>query len=126
MKAKKLNQVSGMPQMLAAFSNWMISITLIRITQTINEGFVVDSERTFTFQGTVQPLSPQQLLLKPEGLRSFEWLDVHVLTSSLDLVTNDLIKYNNKKYKIMATNDYTLNNYVEYHLVENFEVVPDA
>lgn len=109
--------------MSAAFAGWTKQITLIRIVQSIVDGLVVDAEVPWTFEGTIQPLSPKQLEIKPDGLRSFEWLQIHQVTTSHDLTTNDKILYKGKRFKVMGTNDYSLNNYVEYHLVEDFQHV---
>lgn len=107
--------------MKAAFAGWMTKITLIVIQQTVVDGFVIDTESKVTFQGTVQPLSPEQVQLKPDGQRSWQWLQIHCLAGALNLVTNDKFIYNDIRYKIMAVLDYSLNNYVEYHAVRDFE-----
>ena len=120
--ATPLNQQSGMPQMRAAFAGWFMPINLIRISQSVeDDGFVTVTESSITFKGTIQPLSPKQLMLKPEGERAWDWLQIHCLTGTLNLTTSDRISYNSKKYKVMAVNDYSLNNYIEYHLVRDYQ-----
>lgn len=121
--ALPLNQLSGMPQMGRAFAGWMKTITLEKIVQTITNGFAVDSTVPITFQGTIQPLSPKMLELKPEGMRAFEWLQIHCFATSANLTTGDKILYNGKRYKIMADNDYSLNNYIEYHAIFDYQDV---
>lgn len=123
MPPKKINQISGMPQISAAFAGWLTSITLVIITQTIVEGFVEDSESEITFKGVIQPLMPKAIALKPEGQRDWGWLMIHCFSGSLNLSPNDRIIYNSQKYKIMATKDYSLDNYIEYHLVEDFRII---
>lgn len=119
--AKKLNQLSGMPQMHAAFAGWFMPISLKVITQTIVDGFNVDSEKTITFKGTIQPLSPKQIALKPEGQRAWKWLQIHCEGSQPILTTNDRIVYNGEKFKVMGDLDYRLNNFSEYHCVKDYE-----
>jgi len=119
--ATPLNQLSGMPQMNVAFSGWMTTFVLNIITQTNVDGFVEENITPITYKGTVQPLSPEQTALKPDGQRSWEWLQIHVLTGQNNLKTNDRVVYNEKPYKVMSVKDYTLNNYVEYHLVADYE-----
>ncbi len=121
MSRMPLNQSSGMPQMGAAFSGWEKPITLLKITQSVTDGFVTDTATTITLSGVIQPLGPQELKLKPEGQRSFEWLMIHCFTGSNNLATNDRVQYNGKNYKVMKTNDYSLNNYIEYHLIADYE-----
>jgi hypothetical protein len=118
---KLINQISGMPQISTAFAGWMNNITIVRITQTIVNGFSEDAEEQITFKGTIQPLNPRSIALKPEGQRDWEWLQIHCFAGNLNLVPNDRIIYNSIKYKIMASLDYSLNNYIEYHLVRDYE-----
>lgn len=116
-------KISGMPQMQSAFSGWMTTFVLNVITQSTVDGFVVESTTPITYKGTVQPLSPEQTALKPDGQRSWEWLQIHVLTGQNNLKTNDRVVYNEKPFKVMSVKDYTLNNYVEYHLVADYEAL---
>lgn len=121
MVAKPYDQTSGMPQMGAAFAGWMKKITLMKITQTVTNGLVTDTQTPVTFDGTVQPLNPKALALKPEGQRAWEWLQIHCFASTGNLTTNDRFQYAGKIYKIMGNLDYSLNNYIEYHAVRDYE-----
>lgn len=118
---KTINQMSGMPQMNAAFAGWMSRITIQKITQTVVDGLIEQTGEQITFQGTIQPLSARELYLKDEGQRSFTWLQIHCFAGSLNLIPNDIIFYNDVKYKIMAVKDYSLNNYIEYHAVQDYQ-----
>tara|TARA_R110000851_G_scaffold306239_5_gene464505 strand:- start:1309 stop:1671 length:363 start_codon:yes stop_codon:yes gene_type:complete len=119
--AKKVNDVSNMPQMGSAFSGWQSNITLNKVTQTNVRGDITNVLTAITFKGTVQPLSPEQILLKPEGERSWRWLQIHVFAGGDNLKTGDRISYKESFYKVMADLDYSNNNFVEYHLVEDFQ-----
>jgi len=122
MGAKKLNQVNLMPQINAAFAGWFSSITLTVITQTINAlGFMDDTTTSLVFNGVVQPMSAEDLQLKPEGLRSFTWLMIHCKAGDLNLKTNDIIVYSGRKYKVMGVKDYSLNNYIQYDILEDYQ-----
>lgn len=114
-------QISGMPQMKAAFAGWFSNITVVRIAEEITDGFVETTETEVTFKGTFQPLDPEQIQLKPDGQRSWQWVQIHCLTGSLNLETNDRILFNDTKYKVMNVYDYSLNNFIEYHLVRDYE-----
>ncbi len=118
---KKLNQMSGMPQMDFAFANWLNLISIIKVTQNVVDGFVEDTSEVIIFKGAIQPLKPNLIQLKPEGQRAFEWLQIHCFASSLNLVPNDRIIWQENKYKVMAQNDYSLNNYIEYHVIKDYE-----
>ncbi len=107
--------------MSAAFSGWTQKLTLNKITQTIADGLVQDIKSTLTVSGTWQPLSPEEIALKPDGQRSWEWFDLHIEGASILFATNDRVIYAGKTYKIMAVKDYTLNNYSEYHLILDYQ-----
>lgn len=122
MVAKKLNQVNNMPKVEEAFTDWQIDIVLRKITQINDGGFNVPVETNIKFSGSVQPLSAEQIQLKPEGQRSWEWLQIHVVTGdTTNLETNDRIIYNERPYKVMMKKDYKLNGYVEYHIMQDYE-----
>ena len=116
-----LNKLSGMPQMQGAFAGWTSKITLDVRTQTVKDGIVCNIDKTVTFQGVIQPLSAKAISLKPEGQRAWQWLQIHCVSGSLNLDVNDLIVFNGIKYKIMAQNDYSLNGYIEYHSIYDYQ-----
>lgn len=119
--AQLLNTLSGMPKMAAAFVGWQSKIIVSKVTQTIVDGLVEDTESSVTFRGTVQPLTTEELRLLPEGQRSWEWLMIHAIAGTLNLTTNDKIRYNGVLFKVMGVKDYSLNNYVEYHVVKDYQ-----
>lgn len=119
---KKLNEINFMPQMKAAFAGWFSTITLTQIAQVVNaDGYMEEKETNIVFKGVIQPMSAEELMLKPDGQRSFEWLQIHCLAGSLNLKTNDRIVYNTRIYKVMSVKDYSLNNYIQYDIVEDFQ-----
>jgi len=117
---KNLSQISGMPQMLAAFSGWMQPITLDKATQTNTNGLISTAYTSVLFVGTIQPLSPKQIVLKPEGQRAWTWLQIHCRLPGV-LETNDVIVWQGRNYKVMARLDYALNGFLEYHLVTDYQ-----
>jgi hypothetical protein len=123
--AKPLNSQSGLPSMSAAMAGWSKPLTLGIINQVIS----VDGDRQSTvekvdFMGTIQPLSVKSLTLKPEGQRSWSWLQIHAETGSLNLRTQDLIIIDNVEYKVMGVLNYSRNGYMEYHVVTDYMDLP--
>lgn len=110
-----------MPNMANTLNGWETTITLVKVIQNIVEGDRVISETNITFQGVIQPLRTEQLMAKPENMRSWEWLWIHVKSGSLNLMTGDKIRFNNKLYKVMGVKDYSLNGFVEYEIVRDYE-----
>lgn len=121
MGAKPLNQLSGMPQMSAAFSGWTTSLDITKITQTIVNNLVQETYTNLNINGVWQPLSPKQIALKPEGERAWSWFMLHVEGNSVPLEVNDKVMFGGQKYKVMNRHDYELNNYVQLDLVLDFQ-----
>lgn len=114
---------SGMPQISAAFAGWMTKITLLKHTETVIDGFVQKNNIPIRFQGTVQPLSARALALKPEGQRSWTWLQVHCMAREINIIPGDDVTYNGAIFKVFARRDYGLNGYIEYELVRDFQQI---
>ena len=123
-KAQNLKALSGMPQMGTTLTGWEVPLTLTKMIQSVNEGFVSFAEQTFNFMGVWQPLKDEQLQFLPENQRSWEWIWIHAKASELNLQTADKVIFNNKRYKVMAVKDYNLNGFIEYQLVRDYEGNP--
>ena len=111
-----------MPIVKEAFSGWVNDIILIKVVQNIVDGFPVSVKTSLKFGGSVQPLSPEDIVFaRNEGERSWQWLQIHVFSGdTTNLKTNDRIEYRGKKFKVMGLLDYRLNGYVEYHILEDY------
>ena len=116
-----LASLTNMPNMAGTLSGWQVPLQLVRIIQTMSEGDVTLSEQLITFQGVWQPLKDEQLQFKPEGQRSWEWIWIHAVAGTLNLNTADKVIFNNKRYKVMSIKDYSLNGFIEYQLVRDYE-----
>ncbi len=123
-KAQNLKALSGMPQMAMTLTGWEVPLTLTKMIQNVNDGFVSFTEQTFNFMGVWQPLKDEQLQFLPENQRSWEWIWIHAKASELNLQTADKVIFNNKRYKVMAVKDYSLNSFIEYQLVRDYEDNP--
>lgn len=113
--------LTNMPNMSSTLNGWQVPLQLIKITQSMSEGDVILSEQPITFQGVWQPLSNERLVSKPEGQRSWEWIWIHAVAGTLNLNTADKVKFNNKRYKVESVKDYSLNGFIEYELVRDYE-----
>ena len=118
---KNRTLTSGMPNMAETLTGWEVPLTLIKITQSIVEGDAVKTETKINFMGVWQPLRDEQLQFKPEGQRSWEWVWIHAKSGTLNLKTQDKVIFNSKRYKVMAVKDYSLNGFIEYELVRDYE-----
>lgn len=109
------------PQMGEVLDGWEFPLTLIKIKQNIVEGDVVTQEEKIDFLGVWQPLRDEQLQFKEEGLRSWSWYWIHAKTGTLNLQTGDKIIFQSKRFKVMNVKDYSLNGYIEYQIIEDFQ-----
>lgn len=112
---------SGMPQMNTTLTGWEVPLTLVKVVQSVVEDDLVTTETKINFKGVWQPLRDEQLELKPEGQRSWEWIWIHAVASQLNLETADKVIFNNKRYKVIQKKDYGLNSFVEYQLCRDYE-----
>lgn len=119
--SKNRTLTSGFPQVDHVLDGWEVPLTLIKITQSITEGDVVTTETPISFMGVWQPLRDEQLQFKPEGQRSWSWYWIHAKAGTLNLQTQDKIKFQGKQYKVMNLKDYSLNGYIEYEVVLDYQ-----
>ena len=111
---------SGMPNMANTLNGWEVPLTLEKVKQSIVDGDRQDTVEQINFLGVWQPLRDEQLQSIAEGLRSWEWFWVQAKAGTLNLHTQDKIKFNNKRYKVMSVKDYSLNGYIEYEMVRDY------
>ncbi len=115
-----INQNSGtVPNMSGALLSWFQKMIFGLVVKTVSGFQVVETETQVSFMGVWQPLTGRQLLMKPEGQRQWDWYWVHS-DPSLNLKVDDVIIYLGKQYRVMAKKDYSLYQYIEWHLVEDY------
>ena len=121
----KINQLSAnLPDVSEVMNGWEVSMTANYVTQAVVDGAVVDTEVNKSIKGIMQPLKPEEILLKDEGQRSFDWYQVHVRDDVYgELFTTQILIINSVPYKIKAKKDWVLNGYREYHVIRDFESV---
>ena len=118
---KNRTLTGGMPNMANTLNGWESSLTLIKISQNIVEGDVVQTETPINFMGVWQPLRDGQLQFKPEGQRSWSWYWIHAKSGSLNLQTQDKIIFQGKRYKVMSVKDYSLDGFIEYEVILDYQ-----
>lgn len=112
---------NGMPNMANTLNGWEVPLTFIKITQSIVDGDVVKTETPINFMGVWQPLRDEELQFKPENQRSWSWYWIHAKSGSVDLQTQDKFIFKDKRYKVMSVKDYSLNGFIEYQVVRDYE-----
>jgi hypothetical protein len=112
---------NGMPNIANTLNGWEVPLTFIKITQSIVDGDVVKTESPINFMGVWQPLRDEELQFKPENQRSWSWYWIHAKSGSIDLQTQDKFIFKGKRYKVMSIKDYSLNGFIEYQVVRDYE-----
>lgn len=122
-KDKLLNENTGtLPDVSGALLSYFQPMSFTKITKTIENFQTVEKARTINFKGVIQPFTPEQLKIKPEGQWSWNWNMVHADPSCV-LSTDDVITYLNVQYRVMAKIDYSRYGYVEYHIIADYQGV---
>lgn len=112
-------QTGTVPDVSGALKDWFQPMVFERVIKNVVGFQVVETGTLINFQGIVQPFTPRQLMLRPEGERAWTWLMLHadpVLTLNVDEVVNWL----SKQTRVMGRKDYALYGYVEYSLVQDW------
>ena len=87
------------------------------ISKTVVDYEVSEAKATLEWAtGVRQPLTPQQLRIKPEGQRSWKWW---TLWTSKRLKVDDVIQdESNRQYRIMEVSDWTEAGHLKFELME--------
>ena len=116
---RKLSQ-SNLPNMSQTIIGWFQPITFVKLSRSVVDYEQVLTETRINTQGVVQPYKPEPLEIQQYGTQSWIWQDVHCLPN-VTLKTDEIIVYQNIRYKVLYKKDYTEYGYVEYMLCETFE-----
>jgi len=117
----KNNSIGNLPNMSQTILSWFQPITFITLTKTVNNNFqeVITETETNT-QGVVQPPKPEVIEIQPEGVRNWEWLEIHCLPN-LQLNINEFIIYKGLRYKVMQKENYSAYGYMRYLILEAYK-----
>lgn len=100
-------------------NTWYQPMVFTKVVKKVENFQNVETAVDIYFRGVWQPFTERKLLIKPEGQRSWTWYTVQADTT-LVLHTDEVVRYLGIQYRVMAKFDYTLYNYVEYHLVQDY------
>lgn len=114
-----------LPNMHDTLLDYFLPITFVRVTKEDVNFSVKETREEIECMGVVQPMSPQQLSIKPIGQREWKWYTIHAFPN-LILNPDDIIKFvnilaDNENYRVMAKMDWKSYGYVEYHIVKDYE-----
>ena len=116
---QSIDDVSAVPDVGMQMRAFFQKITLYKITKQLIDYEIVETRLPFTTWGVVQPLSGQQLEMKPEGQRSWDWHSLHC-ENGLILTTDEVVEYRKVKYRIIQQRDYVGYGFSYYEMVNDY------
>ena len=121
----KINQLSAnLPDVSEVMNGWEVNMTANYVAQEVVDGVIADTQVNKAIKGIMQPLKAEEIMLKDEGQRSWDWYQVHIREAAYgELFTTQILIINSIPYKIKAKKDWVLNGYREYHAIRDFESV---
>lgn len=115
-----LNRNPGsLPDLSGALLSWFQPMDFTLITKAVVNAQLTEIEVPYSYMGVRQPFTVQQLLIKPEGQRSWKWETIHAYPE-LNLKTDDIIVFNAVTYRVMQKLDWSEYAFVEYHICEAY------
>lgn len=122
-----LNQITpGLPNVSNTLEGWFQTLVIGILVKTIVDNRVYEETTNFEIRGVIQPLSPEQLEIKPEGERSWVWKMLHC-QPSLPVKTDDLVTIKGIRYRVNSLTGYDEYGYAMYELVQDYQtVIPET
>jgi hypothetical protein len=115
-----LNQNTGtLPDVSAALLNWLQPMQVKQITKKNVNFSVVETVVLINFEGVVENQSPEQIMYKPEGQRSWKWVAIWTL-ATITLNVDDIVTSLGKTYRIKNKSDWYQYGYINYEAVEDW------
>lgn len=119
-KDRPLNQLAGtLPDVSGALFDYFQEMTFTTIVKSVVNFQVVETPTNIVFQGLWQPFTGRQLSMRPEGQRKWKYSNVFSQIN-LSLTADDVLSYLGVQYRVLRVNDYSLYQYYQYELVEDF------
>lgn len=113
------DKAGTVPDVSGAMQDYYQPMSFEPLQKTVSGFQVVEQAEPINFQGVIMPFSPRQLLLKPEGQRSWTWFALYA-DPVLKLETDDVVLWKGIQTRVMARTDFGLYGYVLYELVQDW------
>lgn len=115
-----LDQITGsLPNVSNALLDWLQPLTFIMIVKSVVNFKLLESKTVYSFMGVVESITPTKLEMKPEGQRSWNYINIWTLPN-VTLKIDDIFSYMGKEYRVERRNDWVQYGYSEFEAVENY------
>jgi hypothetical protein len=121
-KDRPLNQnVGTTPDLSGALLDWFQPMKFILLAKSV-QAFKSKQFQNIPINtmGHWQPFQPRTLDIKQEGQRSWKWFRMYCFPGT-GLDVDFIITYQGQNYRIMFINDYSLEGYQEFKLVQDYQ-----
>jgi len=118
-KNNKIGSLGKLPNMANTIKSWFLPIIFGKVSREIVDYEEVISITEIKTQGVVQPAKTEDIELQVEGVRNWEWLEIHCLPN-FDVGINDFIFYSGMKYKVMKKENFKQYGYIRYLICEAY------
>ena len=121
-KNSTVGAASGnMPDVSDAILGWLRPLTAQRMQKQIFDHEVQEIAVTINIRAVVQPLSPTQVMLKPEGQRTWVWKMLHVPNDNPFLLPDDRVIVDGVKFRVMGIYPYEADGYRQYDCTQDYQ-----
>jgi hypothetical protein len=106
-----------LPNVQDAMTNWFQPIVFVLVKKSVVNFELNEVQTQIRFQGVIESTTPTQLMMKPEGQRSWNFINIWAYP---DLILNidEVFQYNEKNYRVIIKNDWSQYGYVYYEAAE--------
>lgn len=112
-------QTGSIPNVNDGMFDWFQLLTFEPVVKTTTAFQLIEVGDPINFWGVIQPFTDRELLIKPEGERSWTWLWLHA-QPQLKLENDDVVLYLGVQTRVMTRKNYTMYGYVVYSLVQDW------
>lgn len=120
-KDTPLNKSFGtLPNVADVLPDWFQRLRFDIITKSLIDYEVEEVIVPVDTYGVRQPMSAQQLAIKPEGQRAWKWETIHCLPD-VPLRIDDIVVFDNQKYRVMQKWDWSEYGYCQYEICQAYE-----
>lgn len=111
---------STLPNVADVLPDWFQDLRFDIITKSLVNYEVEEVIVPVATYGVRQPMSAQQIAIKPEGQRAWKWETIHCLPD-VPLRIDDVVVFGNQRYRVMQKWDWSEYGYQEVHICQAYQ-----
>jgi hypothetical protein len=125
-KDMKLSETqSALPDVAAAVQEILQPLRIIVYQKQQINGYTQEIPREFSTRASIQPLTPQQIKMLPEGQRAWKYFTMYC-ERNIQLLPDDGFKIRGVRYRVQDKTDWKEFGYIKYDCIEDYSDSPDV